>query len=380
MLRIAGPLTISMFLGSFAWSFAFISLPFYIQAISPFDPATTLRWAGWILGISSLVTVLTSPAWGRVGERGDPRTQYLVVQLFQGVAFMGMAIAHTLPQLLVARLVLGAMGAGSTLAFIMAGRLSDPREVRREVAAVQLAMTLGQVLGPLGGAATAARLGFRPSFVLGGVILLGSAAFVHWGVRLPTGLARPRLEPAPVRWRDLVTPVALVLAVSNQLFFLTAVLPQVLPGLGVAPERVVEVGGLVVFVSAVAAALGALVTPRLAALLPEGTLIAALLVASGILMGSMAFPHSAWGYAAVRFLQVLCAAPIFPLVVARAAHQGSGGVIGVINSARIGGSFIGPVLATSILSVSSPVVLYVTLGLTCLACVPLVLRPLDPGR
>jgi MFS family permease len=376
MLRIAGPLTISMFLGSFAWSFAFISLPFYIQAISPYDPATTLRWAGWILGISSLVTVLTSPAWGRVGERGDPRAQYLLVQVFQGVAFMGMAIAHTLPQLLVARLILGAMGAGSTLAFIIAGRRADPIEVRREVAAVQLAMTLGQVLGPLGGALAAARVGFRPSFVLGGVILLGSAAFVHWGVRFPAGLARPRLAPTAVRWHDLVTPVALVLAVSCQLFFLTSVLPQVLPGLGVASERVVEVGGLVVFVSAVAAGLGALMTPRLAGLLAERVLIAGLLVASGVLMGTMAVPHGAWGYAAVRFLQVLCAAPIFPLVVAQAAQHGSGGAIGMINSARIGGSFIGPVLATSLLSVSSPAALYVTLGLISLACVPLALgRP-----
>ena len=374
MPRIAGPLTISMFLGSFAWSFAFISLPFYIQSISPYDPATTLRWAGWILGISSLVTVLTSPAWGRVGERGNPRTQYLLVQVFQGVAFMGMAIAHTLPQLFVARLILGAMGAASTLAFIMAGRRSDPSEVRREVAAVQLAMTMGQVLGPLGGAATAARVGFRPSFVVGGVILLGSAAFVHWGVRLAAHLERPRVEAAPARMLDLVAPVALVLAVSNQLFFLTAVLPEVLPGLGVAPERVVEVGGLLVFVSAVAAGLGALATPRLAALLPEGTLIAVLLVSSGLLMGAMALPHSAWGYAVVRFLQVLCAAPIFPLVVARTAQQRSGSAIGVINSARIGGSFIGPVLATSILSVSSPAVLYAALGLTCLACVPLALR------
>jgi hypothetical protein len=73
----------------------------------------------------------------------------------------------------------------------------------------------------------------------------------------------------------------------------------------------------------------------------------------------------------VRFLQVMCAAPIFPLVVARTAQQGSGGAIGVINSARIGGSFIGPVVATSILSVSSPAALYVTLGLASVACVPL---------
>ena len=62
MPMIVGPLTISMFLGSFAWSFAFISLPFYIQAISPYDAAVTLRWAGWILGISSLVTVVTWPS------------------------------------------------------------------------------------------------------------------------------------------------------------------------------------------------------------------------------------------------------------------------------------------------------------------------------
>jgi MFS family permease len=374
MPMIVGPLTISMFLGSFAWSFAFISLPFYIQAISPYDAAVTLRWAGWILGISSLVTVVTSPAWGRVGERGDPRAHYVLVQLFQGLGFMAMAVAHTLPQLLGARFLLGMMGAGSTLAFIIAGRQSDPQQVRREVAAVQLAMTLGQVLGPLGGAATAARIGFRPSFVVGGIILLGSAAFVQWGVRLPAHLGRPRIQPPRVRARDLVTPVALVLAVSNQLFFLTAVLPQVLPGLGVAPDRVVEAGGFLVFVSAVAAAVGALATPRLAALLPERVLIAVLLIASGLMMASMALPHNAWGYSAVRFLQVLCAAPIFPLVVARTAEHGSGGAIGVINSARIGGSFIGPVLATSILSVSSPAVLYVTLGLASLACVLLALR------
>jgi MFS family permease len=369
-----------MFLGSFAWSFAFISLPFYIETISPYDPATTLRWTGWILGISSLVTVLTSPAWGRMGDRGDPRSQYVWVQLFQGVAFMGMAVARTLPQLFGARLVLGAMGAASTLAFIMAGRQPDPSDVRREVAAVQLAMTLGQVLGPLGGATAAARLGFRPSFVVAGVILLGSAAFVHWGVRLPAGRERSSAQPTRVRPLDLVTPVALVLAVSNQLFFLTAVLPQVLPTLGVTADRVVEVGGLVVFVSAVAAGLGAILTPRLAALLPERVLIAGLLVTSGILMAMMALPHSAWGYATVRFLQVLFAAPIFPLVVARAAQMGSGGAIGVINSARIGGSFVGPVLATSILSVSSPAVLYTALGLASVACVPLALRPLTPRR
>ncbi len=376
MLRLAGAraLTVSMFLGSFAWAFAFLSLPFYVAAISDRGPAATLRWTGWIVGISSLVTVVTGPAWGRVAARRDPKRYYVRIQLLQGVGFVAMAVARTVEQLFLARLVLGVMGAASTLAFIIAGREKDPDEVRRQVAAVQLAMTLGQVLGPLGGAFTAAHLGFATSFVVGGLILLGSAAFVHWGVQVaPPGEPRepvvPRARPA-----EFGTTLLIVLAVSNQLFFLTAVLPQVLPPLGVSAERVVVVGGLVVFVSAAAAGLGALATPRLAALLPERQLLAWLLVGSGVLMAGMAVPRDAWGYTLVRFLQVLCAAPIFPLLVARTAQHGSGGAIGAINSARIGGSALGPVLATSVLAVAPPAALYVALGLAGLACAPLALR------
>ena len=60
---VRGPLVLpaAMFLGSFSWSFAYVSLPFYIQRVSVLDTASTRRWTGWILGVSSLVTVLTAP-------------------------------------------------------------------------------------------------------------------------------------------------------------------------------------------------------------------------------------------------------------------------------------------------------------------------------
>ena len=114
-----------MFFGSFAWSFVFVSLPFHIQRISPLDPAATLRWTGWILGITSLVTVMTAPVWGRYAARGDPKACYVAVEALQGLGFFVMALATTLPELFLARLILGAMGAASTLAFIMAGRVPD---------------------------------------------------------------------------------------------------------------------------------------------------------------------------------------------------------------------------------------------------------------
>src|SRR5262249_52487276 len=209
--------------------FVFVSLPFYIETIAHGDAASTLRWTGWILGISPLVTVLTAPLWGRYAERHRPRRLYVAVQAFQGVAFFGMVVATTLPGLFLARLLLGVMGAASTFAFMMAGRSGDAFTVRRQVAAIQSGMTIGQVIGPLAGALIAARIGFRPSFVVGALILLGCAALVGWLAPEPVD-ARPRPDaPAGGRPRGLAAPGLLVLGRPHPASFLPAPLPPALP-------------------------------------------------------------------------------------------------------------------------------------------------------
>ena len=57
--------------------------------------------------------------------------------------------------------------------------------------------------------------------------------------------------------------------------------------------------------------------------------------------------------------------------VKRGIAQAGGVAIGIVNSARIGAAFIGPVLATTLLAWSAPVALYAALALVGLACVPL---------
>jgi DHA1 family multidrug resistance protein-like MFS transporter len=362
---------VAMFFGTFAWSFVYASLPFHIQAISTVDPAATLRWTGWILGISNLVTVATGPLWGHWAERSDPRRLYVAVQLLQGLAFCGMALARTLPELFFARFVLGLVGAASTFAFVMAGRGGDAPTVRRHVAAVQSAMTVGQVIGPLAGAIAAARLGFRPSFVLGGAILIACSALVAWTV--PTAPPGPAARGAARRARptDVAAVAGVVLAGNVQVFFLAAILPQVLPELDVPVARTLEVGGLLLFVSGVAAALGAVAAPRLVEWVAERRLIVALLVGSSLALAALGLARSVWLYGAIRFLQVLCIAPVFPVMVAGIAHRAGGQAIGVINSARIGAAFVGPVVATTVLAAAPAAALYALLAAVGLVCVPL---------
>jgi MFS family permease len=360
-----------MFFGTFAWSFVYVSLPFHIQRVSTWDPAATLRWTGWILGVSPLATVATAPLWGRLAGRGNPKRYFVLIQVLQGGGFFAMAAARTLPELFLTRLIVGVMGAASTFAFISAGRAGDPAEVRRQIAAMQSAMTVGGVIGPLVGAIAAARLGVAESYVLGGVVLLGCGVLVQRGV--PDSDAPPAASSAtPARqWRETALVSLIVLGASTQLFFLTAILPQVMADLGIAAERTLEVGGVIIFASGAAAALGSLVAPRLAELLPERRLMSGLLVVSSVAVALLALAPGVWSYGALRFLQVLCIAPVFPIVVARIAQSAGGAAIGVINAARIGASFLGPVLATSILAAGSPVLLYAALALIGVACLPL---------
>jgi len=363
-----------MLFSTFAWSFVFVSLPFHVRELSTLDAAGTLRWTGWILGITNLVTVVTAPVWGRLGTRFDPKRLYVAVEGLQGVTFFGMAAARTLGELFVVRFVLGAWGAASTFAFIMAGRSPDAADVRRQVSFIQSALTVGQVTGPLIGAVAAARLGFRASFLVGGVILLGCTALVAYAPSPPLSPRAPASRGGATHWKDVIGVATIIFAGSIHLQFLPAILPEILPALGADRARLLEVGGFIIFVSGVAAALGAVAAPRLADALSESRLIPGLLVLSSAFLAAFGLAHSVWMLGMLRFLQVLCVAPVFPIVVARIAHRAGGEAIGFINSARIAAAFVGPVAAASLLAWIPAPALYACLAVACVACVPIAWR------
>ncbi len=341
-----------MFLGSFAWSFVHVSLPFYVERLSTFDPATTLRWTGWILGISPLVTVVTAPVSGRLAGNRDPKRAFVWTQGLQGAGFILMAFAQSLPAIFFARFLLGAMGAVSTFAFIMAGRSGG--DVRREVSEIQLGMTLGQVLGPAAGALTAARLGFRLSFLLSAAMLGVCSLLVGWAVPAGRGRAAARPRAGTTSIRELSTVCLVILGCLTQVFFLTAILPQVLPRLGVPRESMLEVGGLVLLADGLAMALGSMAAPRVAEALGDRRAVGWLLTGSSVCLAALALAANVWMFVVLRFAQVLCIAPVFPLAVGAIAHRASGETIGFLNSARIGAQFLGPVFATTLLVWAPP--------------------------
>ena len=361
----------AMFVGSFAWSFVHVSLPFYIQDLSRFDAATTLRWTGFILGISPLITVITAPISGWLAGSRDPKRAFVWTQGLQAAGFVVMAFARSLGEIFFARCLLGAMGAVSTFAFIMAGRSGG--DVRREMSEIQLGMTLGQVLGPAAGALTAARLGFRLSFLLSSAMLGLVAWLVAWGVPAGRGrAASAQARAGTASLRELATCALLVLGCLTQVFFLTAILPQVLPRLGVPSRSMLEVGGWCCSRTASrwrSARWRRLAWPRPSAI---GGRCRGCSRARPSVLAALSLAASVWTFVAIRFVQVLCIAPVFPLAVAAIAHRASGQAIGFLNSARIGASFVGPVFATTLLAWGPPSSVELTLAAVGLLLVPVV--------
>jgi MFS family permease len=361
-----------MFASTLAWSFVYVSLPFHIQNLAGHDPAAALRWTGWILGVTSLVTVAMAPLWGRLASGGGAKRCYVAVECLQGLTFFLTAAARTLAELFLARFLLGFTGAASTFAFIIAGQGTG--DVRRQVVHIQASMTVAQVIGPLAGAVAAARMGFRPSFLLAGALLLGCGLLVWRGVPDEPPAARRAERRAPASAAEVLRVSLIVLVASTHMFFLTAILPQVLPGLGIAREETLTAGGLLLFASGVATALGSLSAPRLADALGDRRAVAWLLALSSVLLAAHGLAGDVWTFGALRCAQSLVVAPVFPLVVAAVASRVSGQALGVINSSRIGASFLGPVVATNLLAWTPPAAVYAALAVPALLAVPLAWR------
>ena len=366
-----GVLAAVMFLVSFAWSSVYVGLPFYVERITRLQPGTTIAWTGWILGISSLVSMIASPLWARWAAHADARMAAVVLQVLQALGFLGAAFADSPLELFVARFLLGAVGATSTLLFLMAGRAPDPAERRQKLALIQSANTTGQIVAPLVGAVAAARLGFRLSFAFGGLVLVGCAALLQWGQPPadPSGPAATARRRRPVPVPLLVQTSAVALVGASQEAFLAAVLPQVLPGFGIDPDEVVHSAGLLIFLSGVAAADR---RPRRPAARGRGPAAPPAARAPGRARrrswSAFSFARSLWLYAVLRTAQSLCLAPLFPLLVARMSRHGE--AIGILNAARSGGNFLGPVVATSLLAWGPSWTVYLLLGLAGLAAVP----------
>ena len=266
-------------------------LPLYIAELGTTDLGEIAMWTGLTLGATPAVTAISAPLWGRVGDKYGSKV--LVIRSLTAFILTkaGMAFVTAPWQLFALRALLGVFAGYGALTISMAAQ-SVPRDrMARAIGAVQTGHRLGPAIGPVIGGLLAPLVGLRNSFLFAAAFYAAAMVLVLVMYEDPPR----RVDAAQARggrevFSHLLRLPGFVLALFVIFGLQTVdrsfgpVLPLFVAQVGVDPQRVPIISGILFSLGAVAAAVGSQLAPRLLRdrsarhIIVAGTAIAALAV------------------------------------------------------------------------------------------------------
>jgi MFS family permease len=339
-------------------------MPFYILKISEYGTKETMLWIGLIMGISPLVTAVAAPFWGSLTTRIRPKLLFQAGTFFNGVIFLLLGFAGSLPLILFLRLCQGFLGGISTIGLVLIASSSPEKRLHKHMSLFQNAITAGQLVGPPLGAYAVALFGYRSPFFIAFVVVFLALVFCHyyvWDTPVqPRGEKEGRPGTSGVLWGW-----ALGIVGTIHLTFLPSILPHILEGFHLTEEAAVTTAGEIMMAYTATAILGNYLVATFSGKVSLGRLITISCLSAAALQALLYFSPGIYSFTAIRMLQTGMIAALFPLVITTFAGDARGSTLGFLNSARFVGNSLGPLLATSIVAHFDLLTLYLTIsGLT----------------
>lgn len=331
-------------------------LPLYISELGVRDVGEIALWSGLTLGATPAITAISAPLWGRVGDRYG--SKLLVIRSLAAFVLTKAAMAFvTAPwQLVALRGLLGVFAGYGALTMAMAAE-SVPRDrMARAIGSVQMGQRLGPAIGPVVGGLLAPIVGLRRAFLV-------TAAFYLVALVMMAVLYRePRERRARAAGRSLGSVVRelagtpgflLVLAVIFGLQTVdrsfSPILPLFVEQLGVSPDRIATVSGVLFSLAAFGAALGHKVAARFMARYSARALLTTVAAITAAALALIVLVPSMWTLATA-----LVAASIGIGVAMTAAYATAGALLpadahvtgfSIMTTASLIGLAFSPVLA-----------------------------------
>lgn len=153
-------------------------LPYYVQYLGVAE-AEVNTWSGLVAAAPSFAMGIMGPVWGILSDRHGRK---LMVEraMFSGALTIGlMGIVQTVEQLTLLRLLQGALTGTVAAATTLVAASTPQHRLGETLGKLQLAIFLGQSLGPLVGGMIADAVGYRAVFWLtAGFLLVGGVLVV----------------------------------------------------------------------------------------------------------------------------------------------------------------------------------------------------------
>jgi MFS transporter, DHA1 family, multidrug resistance protein len=370
-------------------------LPMYVQVLGVSERPQVALWSGVLSGSAALSMAVLAPVWGVLADRYG-RKPMLVRSMLGGAVTVGlMGFVADVWQLEILRVVQGAVTGSQAAAAALVAAGTPSNQVGFALGLVSTAVQVGNTFGPALGGFSVGAIGFRGSFLLGGIMLLvGGLMAVFWiDEPAPRYLqpARASLSGEGGVWSRTLRPLAwpafrslLLLQLGTQFVFSASVnlLPIYLQDMQRPDWLSAELAsGLAITLTAITAALGMpFCGPWTDRRGPRGLLIVSL-VGSAVVLAIQALVPTVGLFLALRaVLGVWLAGVTATLAVQTRLMSpvgGEGAAFGAASSAQGLGWGLGPILGSAVVAVGGIPALYLLVALMMLLLVPVALAPLS---
>jgi DHA1 family multidrug resistance protein-like MFS transporter len=165
--------------------FAFVLpfIPFYIREIGVTDEKLVPIWAGVLGAASGLTMTIFSPIWGWLSDRYGRKLMVERAMFAGGVITMAMGMIANVYQLLILRLIMGAFTGTISASISLVAAVLPGAKLGFGLGLMQVAVFAGMSLGPWIGGMIADIVGYRLTFIVGGIILLVGGFLVLMGAK-----------------------------------------------------------------------------------------------------------------------------------------------------------------------------------------------------
>ena len=151
-------------------------IPLYLQHdLGVHGLGQTALWAGLIGFGPAIPATIFGPLWGGVADRFGYRFMLLRAMISAAVLLSLMGFAPSPGVLLGLRMIQGGLTGTVFAAQALVAATVPEQETGRSMGLLQMSVSLGATLGPLGGGIVAEAVGFRAAFVSAGLLLAAAA-------------------------------------------------------------------------------------------------------------------------------------------------------------------------------------------------------------
>lgn len=338
-------------------------IPLYVRELGISDPTALNFWTGAINGVSSLALAIMAPLWGSLADSYG-RKLMLLRAMFAGAITLGLLALTTSPwQVLVLKTLQGCFTGTVAAATVLTATIVPREQVGYRLGLMQMAVFVGNSLGPLFGGVVTDLFGSRINFVATAVFL-GLAGFVvmrqvtedFTPVPRSGSVLRNAVPDFSVLGRNgaLQSLLVAIFVVQFSNAVASPIMPLVILDMNKGAAGTGSLAGLVIGVAAAAGALGSFTVGRWSNRIGYGKALLGCVVGACLFYFPQGFARAPWQLLLLRALSGFFMGGTMPTVnalIAELAESGKQGAIyGLSSSVGSMGNALGPAFGAFVAS------------------------------